>query len=458
MNLTFIRPWAAAAGIVVSCLMVMPVSAQNFNGDARSIGLQTAGGQTNFASELTTDARPYRSIVLPLGLYQVFKNTDIFDPGKSTFDPIRVMELAANPLHYTFNRNEGDTGEQLVRDLVNGQISRDLNTYRGFIPARNIDALGLLNPSFGKTFKVHKADDGSFQGFYVGAGPYVALGTNFAADPTLVGLLSSSTNQYLPNSTLTLRDNTGMQAAGAVTVGYRAHFSLPGQSGRSKRDGVYVAVNYNYLRGIHYESVNLGVTFNTDSTGLITLQPTTVPIVVDRLTSSHGQGDAVDIGTHVIMGHWNFRGSANGIANHIDWSGLRAENYTLSSLLQSLSFVKTSAPAPAGDLRVTLPVRYAGGAGYDASRWSVDSEIGRGLQGNEFRGGAEYRLLAGHVAFRGGTRYSRQQWNPGGGIGFNITRSFGVDVAAYGTSTNIEELRKVALAMSLRFDRRTETN
>jgi hypothetical protein len=436
----------------------MPVQAQNFSGDARSIGLQTAGGQTNFASELANDSRPYKSIVVPLGLYQVFKNTDIFDPSKSTFDPIRLMELAANPLHYTFNRDEGDTGEQLVRDLVNGQVSRDLNNYRGFIPARSIDAQGLLNPSFGKTFRVHKPDDGSFQGFYLGAGPYVSLGTIFAADPTLIGLLSSSTNQYLPNSTLTLRDNTGMQAAAAATVGYRAHFSLPGQSRPSKRDGVYVAVNYNYLRGFHYEGVNLGVTFNTDSAGLLTLRPATVPIVVDRLTSSHGQGDAVDVGTHVIMGRWNFRGSANGIANHIDWSGLRAENYTLSSLLQSLSFVKTSEPAPAGDLQVKLPIRYAGGAGYDANRWSVDSELGRGLQGIEFHGGVEYRLLASHVAFRGGARYSRQQWNPGGGIGFNLIKGFGIDVAAYGTSTNIEELRKVALAMSLRFDRRTETN
>ncbi len=457
MDLTSFRPWAAVVGIIAACLAVTPVRAQNFSGDARNIGLQAAAGQTNFASELASDARPYRSIVLPLGLFQVFKNTDIFDPGKDTFDPVRVMELAANPLHYTFNRNEGDSGEQLVRDLVNGQVSRDLNNYRGFIPAGNIDALGLINPSFGKIFKVHKADDGSFQGFYVGVGPYVALGTTFNADPTLVGLLASSTNQYLPNSTLTLRDNTGMQAAGAATVGYRAHFSMPGSSGRSKRDGVYVAVNYNYLRGFHYEGVNLGVTFNTDSTGLITLQPTTVPIVVDRMTSSHGQGDAVDVGTHVIMGRWNFRASGNGIANHIDWSGLRAENYALSSLLQSLSFVKSSEPAPAGDLRVKLPVRYAGGAGYDANRWSVDSEVGRGLQGTEFHGGAEYRLL-GRLAFRGGARYSRQQWNPGGGIGLNITKGFGVDVAAYGTSTNIEDLRKVALALSLRFDRRTETN
>jgi hypothetical protein len=461
IELAIFRPWATSFAIVALSLAVTPVWAwaQNFSGDARSIGLETSGEQTNFASQLVNDSRGYRSIVIPLGLFQVFKDTNIFNPtNKSTFDPIRAMELAANPLHFTFNRNEGDTGEQLVQDLVNGQVSRDLNDYRGFIPARNVVAQGLINPSFGKTFRLRKADDGSFQGFYVGVGPYIALGTNFAADPTLIGLLASSTNAYLPNATLTLQDTTGLQAAAAATIGYRSHFSMPGQSSsRSKRDGIYVAVNYDYLRGLHYEGINLGVTFNTDATGLLTLQPTTVPIVVNRLSSSHGQGDAVDVGTHVISGRWNFRASANGIGNHINWSGLRAENYTLSSLLQSLSFVKASQPAPIGDIRVKLPVRYAVGAGYNANRWSVDSEVGRGLQGNEFHGGAEYRLL-GRLAFRGGARYSRRQWNPGGGIGFNLTSRFGVDVAAYGTSTNIEQVRKVALALSLRFDRRVEVN
>jgi hypothetical protein len=451
------RNWAVK-GIVALCSMTMPVWGQNFSGDARSIGLETASEQTNLASGLANDARPYRSVVLPLGLIQVFKNTNIYDPSKSTFDPLRAMELAANPLHYTFNRDEGDSGQQLVHDLVNGQVSRDLNVYRGFIPARNMVAQGLINPSFGKTFRVHKGDDGSFQGFYVGAGPYVGLGTNFAADPTLIGILSSSTNVYLPNSTLTLDDNSNLQAAAAVTIGYRAHFSMPGQAASgSKRDGVYVAVNYDYLRGFHYEGINLGVTFNTDSAGLLTIQPTTVPILVTRTTSSHGQGDAVDLGSYVIKGRWHFRGSVNGIGNHIDWSSQRAESYTLSSLSQSLSFVKTSLPAPSGNLRVTLPVRYAGGGGYDANRWSVDSEVGRDLQGNEFHGGAEYRPFS-HLAFRGGARYSRQQWNPGGGIGLNVTKGFGIDLAAYGTSTNIEEIRKVALALSLRFNRRTEGN
>src|SRR5207249_3993971 len=100
--------------------------------------------QKNFASNLAEESRPYRSIVMPLGLIQVLKDTDIFDPRKVTFDPVRAMEFAANPLHFTFNRNDGDSSEHLVSDLVNGMVSRDLNDYRGFIPARNITAQGSM--------------------------------------------------------------------------------------------------------------------------------------------------------------------------------------------------------------------------------------------------------------------------------------------------------------------------
>jgi len=429
--------------------------AQNFSGDARAIGMGSAGEQKNFASNLAEESRPYRSIVMPLGLIQVLKDTDIFDPRKVTFDPVRAMEFAANPLHFTFNRNDGDSSEQLVSDLVNGMVSRDLNDYRGFIPARNVTAQGLLNPSWGKTFRVHHNDDGLFQGFYLGVGPYLAMGTNFSADPKLIGLLASSTKQYLSNTSFTLRDTSVGQAAAAVTVGYRAHFAVPGKSTRgSKHDGLYVAVNYNYLYGLHYEHANIGINLDTDSNGLITLQPTTTPVLVDRLTSSKGRGSAVDIGTHLISGRWNFRFAANGVGNRIDWTGLRAERYSLSSLLEGLHFDNTSTPAPTGAVRVELPVRYSCGGGYNADKWAIDSEMSRGLQGNEFHGGGEYRL--GHLALRGGSRYSREQWNPVGGLGFNLTKNFGVDVAAFSTATNIERVRKVAMAVSLRFNRAAE--
>ena len=175
-GIAVVRRWAmvmATAGLFL--ILATSGWAQNFSGDARAIGMGSAGEQKNFASNLAEESRPYRSIVMPLGLIQVLKDTDIFDPRKVTFDPVRAMEFAANPLHFTFNRNDGDSSEHLVSDLVNGMVSRDLNDYRGFIPARNITAQGLLNPSWGKTFRVHHNDDGLFQGFYLGVGPYLAM-------------------------------------------------------------------------------------------------------------------------------------------------------------------------------------------------------------------------------------------------------------------------------------------
>jgi hypothetical protein len=60
----------------------------------------------------------------------------------------------------------------------------------------------------------------------------------------------------------------------------------------------------------------------------------------------------------------------------------------------------------------------------------------------------------GPIELRGGRRYSREQWHPAGGIGFNLSEGFSIDVAAFTTSTNIEKQRNPALAASLRFNRK----
>ena len=65
-------------------------------------------------------------------------------------------------------------------------------------------------------------------------------------------------------------------------------------------------------------------------------------------------------------------------------------------------------------------------------------------------GGVEYRL--GRVELRGGGRYTRDRWHPSGGAGFNLSPGWSVDVGAFGTSTNIERTRRLALAVSLRMN------
>jgi hypothetical protein len=193
--------------------------------------------------------------------------------------------------------------------------------------------------------------------------------------------------------------------------------------------------------------------FDTDSQGLVTLAPTTTPIIVDRTTSRSGRGFAIDLATTVAVGRWEVGMGVDGIGNRIDWRDLGSREYQLQSLYNGGDFVTTSLPAPVGDRRVTLPVRYTGHGRYRTDHWSATAQAGRGLDERfNFSGGAEYTL--GPLVVRGGTRYSRELWHGATGVGLNITKGIGIDAAAFQTSTNIEEDRRISFALSSAFDER----
>src|SRR5689334_16839306 len=117
----------------------------------------------------------------------------------------------------------------------------------------------------------------------------------------------------------------------AITGGYRAKLAVfdRTRSRSSSRDGVYVATDYHYLRGVHYDTVDMDIRFDTDASGQVTLSPTTTPIAIGRTNSRTGNGFAVDFGTAVIVRGWNFSAGANGIGNRIVWDSLRSEQLVL---------------------------------------------------------------------------------------------------------------------------------
>jgi hypothetical protein len=455
-----VRRLSAGCGLALAAALLLHMNAapgfsQNFGGDARWIAMGSVGEKNmalDFAGTGPGQNRSYRSIPVPLGLLQILRHPKIFDPGDPDFNPLRAMEYAANPIHYTILRNGSDAGEQLVTDLVNGQISRDLNTYRGFIPKSNLKAAGLVDPTFGKTFRFLGDSNGPRHGIYVGAGPYLSVATDVNIDQGLVDLLASDTDTYAPNSTFKILDTTAGQVASALTTGYRVRIpvSALGRSA-SRPGGVYFAANYNYLYGLHYDTFELGVQFDTDNLGLVTIQPSTVPLSIDRVSSSSGHGRALDFASGVTVDRWVFGFAANGISNYIDWKDLRAEKFELSSIMNGASFTETDLPSPAAKQRVELPVRYSGSGGYTANRWSAQMEVAHGLKDYEVHGGGEYRLAL--LDLRAGSHYSRSMWHPSGGIGLNLTEGFGIDVATFTTASNIERKRKATLAVSLRFGR-----
>jgi hypothetical protein len=106
-----------------------PVFAQNWMSDARRIAMGGVGGSENLASRMIESPQgAHTTIVIPLGLFQVLNDLDIYDPDSVNFDPIRATEYIAAPLHYTFNRNGTGTGIEFINDLLDGRLNRDLNT------------------------------------------------------------------------------------------------------------------------------------------------------------------------------------------------------------------------------------------------------------------------------------------------------------------------------------------
>ncbi|OLC30496.1 MAG: hypothetical protein AUH28_15425 [Acidobacteria bacterium 13_1_40CM_56_16] len=272
--------------------------AQSWSWDARKIGMGGSSGNGNLANKMIDDQRDYRSIVLPLGLSQILSNTKRFDPNSKNFDPIMAIEYAATPWHYVIGRdssnNPGETA--FVNDVRNGTLSRDLTKYRGFVPANSFLAEGLVAPSFGHTFKVHK-NGPNFQGFYLGAGPYLSMRSQSAISTRLTTVLSTGVNQA--NATFPLSETDQAQLALAVIGGYRARFALPARwTGGSDRGGLYVAANYNYLRGFGYNHDDLAVELLTDNGGRI---KDASNVLIDNRHAKKGTGLATDIGVGAVV-------------------------------------------------------------------------------------------------------------------------------------------------------------
>jgi hypothetical protein len=430
-----------------SVLAASAVSAQNFTGDARSVGMGGGGKNTNIAMSMVDSSTPYAVIPIPLGLIQVLSNKDAFDPSSDKFDPAWAIEAASSPLHYNFGR-KGDSSDspqaRFMRDLVNGTLNRDLATYSSFHMPETVDAEGLASPAWGGTIKFAKQSNGAFQGVFIGAGPYFSFGTDATIDPRLTDILE--TGAHYNNTSLVVQNNSRVQLAAAIVVGYRARV-VAGAS--SDRDGVYLAANYRYLRGFKYLQPDATVRFDTDASGLVTVNPTTTPIVVNDLESDEGTGRAVDIGVQIVSGPWEGGFGVNGIGNRIDWTDLTQKRYTLNSLLTGGDFIEQTIGNPAGTVTVELPVVTSGNVGYDGDGYAFKASVVHGFNGNSFHGGAEKTF--GPLAVRGGGRYSRDHWDPTWGFGFG--RRVGVDVGFFTSRWNLQEERQLSMAISIRIQR-----
>jgi hypothetical protein len=445
------------------------VHAQNFANDARLIGMGGLGGQKTDAVNLAGKDRSYSAIALPAGLLQTMSNLSVFNPKeKASFNLIKAVDYASNPNQFILDRDGSDAASRLASDLLRANVLRDFTRYRGFNP-QDIDTGGIISPKWGKIFKVREDGD-EFHGLFLGIGPYVSLQTNVKFDPRLRAIFSDPSVSVNADDAYWIgRDRTdpatacipgectptfAIQSAAALTAGYRARFNVPASmmklagDGGSDRDGIYVAFNVSYLRGIRYEDTELTVLIETDSSALVETFPTIRPLTLDRLWSGRAAGRSVDFSIATVMDRLSLNFGAEGIGNQLNWRDLKSKTYELANITNSSSFIRTSFVPNSTNKQVKLPVRYTAGGSYKFDNLALAAQFRHGLQKGEFNAGAEYPWW--FMEFRGGMRYTSKVWNPTLGLGLNMGNKAGFDIAAYTNSGNLERIRKTAFAVSFR--------
>lgn len=432
--------------IVLGC--ADPAPGQQWIFDAREIALGAVGRQgivTADMVEAETEQR-HTTVVLPVGLFQVFRDSAMYDPGSKEFDPVLAIEFASAPFHYVAGRDtSGSAGRSFASDVRNALVNRDLGGYRGFSPVGGHLAEAVASPA-GHLFVTHPFDDRPVHGVYVGVGPYLSVDTTGTVDPRLQSLLNGSA--AVRNANLAITDAAIAQLALAVTGGYRIHFRWPDdRRGRRAREGIYVGANYNYLRGFLHENDDLNIDLDIDGAGLLADSSN---LLVRHQHATGGSGFAIDLGTTVIVDRWEIAAGANGVLNRIVWTDVEAANYSLASLTTGRSdFLQTSTMSGL-ETRVVLPVDYRGAIRYDGGDWSATMGVRHGLGGLGFHAGIERRLS--RLAVRGGGHYQFEAWNPSGGVGFVLSPRVSADVAVFGTSANVERKRQMGIGASLRIN------
>jgi len=431
---------------------VSSVSAQNYSFDARRIALGGAGGTPNVASKLVERQRRYKSVLIPIGLVRVLSDIRVFYPNREDFDFSRAVEFGTAPLHFVFGRSEDITAKSFFRDVLHASLNADPNAYSGFKLPIVTDTEGLVSLTWGKTFMLRE-DQRSFQSIYVGAGPYMAAQADFDFDAEFEKILSGSGTRYVPFAALGMGGGETDQLALDITGSYRARFPLFATDGAgATRNGLYVAANYHHLQGFRYDDFDAHLQLDTDANGLIVPDPPERPFELEWQTSSKGIGLSTDFGVAFVVNRWDFGAGVSGVGNRIKWRDITRHELALVSLFNGNEFVHVKFPRANATTQIELPVTYTGDVSYHRDTWSVYTEYSNGIGGDNFRTGLEYRL--GAVELRGAGRYSQGSWYPSAGVGFNLTRSFGVDAGIFGTKTFLEAEPHIGLAISLRFDRR----
>lgn len=426
------------------CLLAGATSARaQLSTDARRTGMagvslsrDGALGRFNPAYR-AVPAREGRSakvtIPIPLGLFQVLKDSTAFDFDSSYFNPIALANYILHPPIFLEIKKAPTPINDVEFTIGRDSLIVDLGSAGQLVPTDRFGFGGASRPmDLGVTIK----------GVHVGVLAWEDHEVGFQLGDTLLRFL----RQKDPARTNTAYASDGdavVQGGFAPTLGYAGR--VWGDTTR----GIYVGAAVHYYLGAAYGSVNGTAGFVTSDTLFAGSNPVTP--AVDALVryskagNSLGRGVGADIGFVYVSGPVEVGVGVNDIGATLTWKDTRVDSLFFRS--DSNDFASTQI-ANHISTKTKLPITYVANASLElGTATTAGAMILNNGRGTSVQVGVEQRI--GPLAVRGGVaRDQRKRVQLGWGTGLRFG-SFSLDVGFATHSSSLSNARGITMGTSI---------
>lgn len=373
------------------------------------------------------------TIPIPLGLFQVLKDSAAFDVHKSYFNAIALANYILHPpLFYEIKKVPEPTND-VEFTIGKDSLVVDLGASAQLVPTDRF--------SFGGSSRL--ADIGpTIKGFHIGVLLWEDHEVGFQLGDTLLQFL----RQSQPARTNTAYTGIG---DGVVQAGFAPTLAYSGKVWGDSSRGIYLGAAVHYYLGAAYGSARGTAGIRTgDSlfTGPNPVQPTVdTRVQYSKAGNSLGRGIGTDVGVVYASGPVEVGLGINDIGSTLTWNDTRVDSAFFDTTTNALASQEVANHVKT---KTRLPVTYVANAALElGTNTTAGAEVLNNGRGTTIQIGVEQRV--GPLALRGGVaRDQRKRVQIGAGTGIRFG-PFSLDVGFLTHSSSLSSARGITMATSL---------
>ncbi len=373
------------------------------------------------------------TIPIPLGLFQVLKDSTAFDFDSSYFNPIALANYILHPPIFLEIKKVPTPTNDVEFTIGRNALLVDLGSAAQLVPTERFGFGGESRlMDLGATIK----------GVHLGALVWEDHEVGFQLDSALLGFLRLQ-DSARTNTSYASNGDAIVQGGFAPTLGYAGR--LWGDS----THGIYVGAALHYYLGVAYGSVRGSAGIVTGDTLFAGSNPVT-PTIDGRVQYSKaghafGHGIGADVGFVYASGPVEVGLGVDDIGATLTWSDTRVDSVHFDTVANNIA---SSLVVNHVSTKTRLPVTYVANAALDlGTNTTVGAMVLNNGRGTSIQLGVEQRV--GPLALRGGVaRDQRKRVQLGLGTGLRFG-PFSLDVGFATHSSSLSSVRGITMASSI---------